>query len=148
MCNMIFNEGIFYKTTSLTLDLASSFVFTCALHSSVLFWAGFCADRRGFSPLTSTFCFCYCVWLEQFKKFLGSQSLISAPGQDEVLTAVPSLALNLISQGRQHKSEKRRDHKAACTVYVTHSPLQMEAVKYLKRRIWKWSRGPQGPHLV
>lgn len=122
MCNMIFNEGIFYKTTSLTLDLASSFAFTCALPS--LFsplWAGFCADRRGFSPLTSTFCFCYCVWLEQLKKFLGSQSLISSPGQGEVLTAVPSFSSQFDFPGKATQEWEKKGSQGS--VYCVRHPF-------------------------
>ena len=93
----------FIKLQVNTLDLASSFHLYTSLSSPISSW--FLCTLKAFSPLTLTFCFCHCLRLEQFEKFLGSQSLISALVQDKVLIALP-LALTLIPQVKQCKSEK------------------------------------------
>ena len=87
----------FIKLQVNTLDLASSFHLDTSLSSPLSSW--FLQTLKAFSPLTLTFCFCHCLRLEQFEKFLGSQSLISALVQDGVFIS-SSFSSHLDSPGK------------------------------------------------
>lgn len=144
MYNMVFNEGIFCKATSVTLLIwPALFSFTCALLSSVLFWAVFwCGWKLFFPPLTPTFCFCHCLWWEQLGKFLDSQSLVSPAVRDEVLA--PSCSVAVIPCFSCHPDSpgnfprvRNRGLQGLCTLYSTHPNCKCTPGNCLGGQIWK-----------